>query len=696
MDHDKLIYMNREMSWLSFNWRVLQEAADPAVPLIERLKFLGIYSSNLDEFFRVRVGSLQRMIDVGIKSKTIFGGTPKKIFKAIHDKVVFLGEKYDKVFYELQEELKKEKIFIIDETQLKKSQEQFVQHYFEQQVRPRLVPIMLDSIPEFPYLKNQVIYLAIRMSRQDNKDDVKFALIEVPAHLLPRFTVLPKSEDNNYIIMLDDVIRYGLKEIFAIFSYDTFEAYTIKLTRDAEIDIEDDVTKSFFEKISKSIRKRKLGQPVRFVYDREMPRDLLEFILTRSNLKNFENVIPGGRYHNAKDFMSFPNVGSKNLENKKLPALHHSAFQKHQSIFKAIRERDILLHFPYHSFHHIIDLLREAAIDPQVKSIKMTLYRVATNSNVMNALMNASRNGKSVTAVIELMARFDEEANIYWTRKLEEEGVRIIDGVPGLKVHAKLLLITREENGRLVYYANIGTGNFNETTAKIYADQALLTADKRITREVNNVFRFLKNNYKAFNYRHLLVSPFYMRKRIDKLIKNEIENARAGKEAYMYIKLNSLVDRTTINRLYEASQAGVKIKMIVRGICSLVPGIPGMSENIEIISIVDKYLEHSRIFIFCNAGDEKYYITSADWMIRNLDNRVEVATPIYDKNIQNELKNYLAIQFKDNVKARLINEKQDNPYRRLALDRTYRAQEEIYEFLLKMHSASKLESIADL
>jgi len=682
MAPDNLKYMNREISWLSFNWRVLQEAADPTVPLIERFKFLGIYSSNLDEFYRVRVGSLQRMIDAGIKTKTIFGGTPKKIYKAIHDKVVFLGDKFDKVFAELQQELRKEKIFIIDETQLNEEQQKFVQNYFEQQVRPRLVPIMLDSIPDFPYLKNQVIYLAIRMSRQENKDDVKFALTEIPANILPRFTVLPKIEDKNYIIMLDDVIRFGLKQIFAIFEYDTFEAYTIKLTRDAEIDIEDDVTKSFFEKISKSIRRRKLGQPVRFVYDRAMADDLLDFILIRSNLKGVENVIPGGRYHNAKDFMSFPNVGSKNLENKKVPALHHRAFQKNQSMFKAICEKDILLHFPYHSFHHIIDLLREAAIDPQVKSIKMTLYRVATNSNVMNALINASRNGKSVTAVIELLARFDEEANIYWTRKLEEEGVRIIDGVPGLKVHAKLLLIGREEDGKTVYYANIGTGNFNETTAKIYADHALLTADKRITREVNNVFKFLKNNYKTFAYRHLLVSPFYMRKRIDKLIKNEINNAVAGKDAYMYIKLNSLVDRATINRLYEASQAGVKIKMIVRGICSLVPGVPGMSENIEIISIVDKYLEHSRIFIFCNGGEEKYYITSADWMIRNLDNRVEVATPIYNKNIQAELKNYMEIQLKDGVKARRINEKQTNPYRRLKLNRKYRTQEDIYEFLM--------------
>jgi polyphosphate kinase len=681
MEQENLKYMNREISWLSFNERVLQEAADPTVPLIERLKFLGIYSSNLDEFFRVRVGSLQRMIDAGIKSKTIFGGTPKKIHKEIHDKVVLLGDNFDNVFKKLQEELKKEKIFIIDEVQLNDEQEKFVQNYFEQQVRPRLVPIMLDSISDFPYLKNQVIYLAIKMSQELKSDDVKYALIEVPADILPRFIVLPKSEDKNFIIMLDDVIRFGLRQIFAIFEYDKFEAYTIKLTRDAEIDIEDDVTKSFFEKISKSVRKRKLGQPVRFVYDREMPEDLLEFILSRGSMKNFENLISGGRYHNAKDFMNFPNIGFKNLESKKVPALHHKVFQKRQSMFKAIRERDILLHFPYQSFHHIIDLLREAAIDPQVKSIKMTLYRVATNSNVMNALINASRNGKAVTAVIELLARFDEETNIYWTRKLEEEGVRIIDGVPGLKVHSKLLLISREENGKLVNYANIGTGNFNETTAKIYADHALLTADRRLTKEVNNVFKFLKNNYKISNYRHLLVSPFNMRSRVDKLIRKEIENARAGKEAYMYVKLNSLVDRAIINRLYEASQAGVKIKMIVRGICSLLPGIPNLSEKIEIISIVDKYLEHSRIFIFCNGGDERYYISSADWMIRNLDNRVEVAAPIYDKRIKQELKDYLEIQFRDNVKARLINEKQDNPYRRVSSDHKYRAQEDIYEFL---------------
>jgi len=678
---EKEKYMNREISWLSFNERVLQEAADSNVPLIERLKFLGIYSSNLDEFFRVRVGSLHRMIDAGIKSKTIFGGTPKKIMKQIHDKVVLLNDKFDKVFAELQNELKKKNILIIDENRLNREQEKFVQAHFEQQVRPRLVPLMLDTIPTFPDLKNQVIYLAIYMSKKQKPGDVKYALIEVPVDVLPRFIVLPKINNNNYIIILDDVIRFGLKEIFAIFEYDSFNAYTIKLTRNAEIDIEDDVTKSFFEKISKSVRRRKLGQPVRFVYDRDMPKDLLQFILEHNELVGFENIIPGGRYHNARDFISFPNVGSNFLEYEKVPVLHHKAIRSHLGILKAIQEKDILLHFPYQSFHHIVDLLREAAIDPQVKSIKMTIYRVAKNSDVINALINASKNGKSVTVVIELQARFDEEANIYWTRKMEEEGIRIIDGVPGLKVHAKLLLISREENGKTVHYANVGTGNFNESTAKIYADHALLTADSRITGEVNKVFKFLKNNYKTYAYRHLLVSPFYMRKRIDKIIKNEIKNALAGKQAYMFVKLNSLVDKAMINRLYEAGQAGVKIKMIVRGICSLLPGIKGVSENIEVISIVDKYLEHSRIFIFGNNGDEKFYISSADWMIRNLDNRVEVATPIYDKDIQSELKNYFEIQFNDSVKARLINQKQDNPYRKIVTDRIYRAQEDIYGFL---------------
>lgn len=674
-------FIPRERSWLSFNERVLQEAEDKSVPLIERLKFLGIYSSNLDEFFSVRVGTIRRMINAGIKDKTELGGKPKDILNEIQQIVLRQRDKFDKIFSELVQELEKENIFIINEKQLNSEQEKFVKGYFEQEVYPRLVPIMLNSHPSFPYLKNAVIYLAIHLSHNEKHSKPVFALIEVPANLLPRFVVLPKIDDRKFIIMLDDVIRYGLKNIFAIFGFDNHQAYTIKLTRDAELDIDDDVTKSFFEKIADSIKQRQLGQPVRFVYDREIPSDLFNFILKRTHLQNFENLIPGGRYHNARDFMNFPKIGSASLVYKPRTALYHKELRVSKSIFSIIRQKDVLLHYPYQSFHHIIDLLREAAIDPQVISIKMTLYRLAKDSNVINALRNACRNGKEVTTVIELQARFDEEANIRWTQKLEEEQARIIDGVPGLKVHAKLCLITRLEDGEKVNYAVIATGNFNEVTAKIYCDHALLTADPRLTSEVSKVFKFLENNYKTFKYKHLLVSPLFMRKRILKLIETEIKNAKAGKDAYILAKMNSLVDQEIIKKLYKASQAGVKIKLIVRGICSLVPGIKGISENIEAISIIDRYLEHSRIFIFAHGGDEKYYISSADWMIRNLDNRVEVAVPIFDKNIQKELKDFMLLQFRDNTKARILDEKQENRYRKNPAEPPYRAQDDIYKYL---------------
>lgn len=674
-------YVNREISWLSFNERVLQEAADPNVPLIERLKFLGIYSSNLDEFFRVRVGTLKRMVKAGIKGKGVLGGSPQKILDRIQDIVIVQRRNFDQIFVELMDALEKQKIFIINENELNAEQEEFVHSYFEQEVRPRLVPVMLNSVPKFPYLRNQVIYLAIHMSNEGKSGDDAYALIEVPADVLPRFIVLPSVDEDKYIIMLDDIIRYGLKEIFSIFDYDRFEAYTIKLTRDAELDIEDDITQSLFEKISKSVKQRVRGEPVRFVYDRNIPDDLLQFVLKRNNMKNFDNLIPGGRYHNARDFMKFPDLGLPHLKYEKKPALQHSTLDSQRSIFDAIKEKDALLHYPYQSFRYTIDLLREAAIDPKVKSISMTLYRVAKNSNVINALVNAIRNGKTVQVLMELKARFDEEANIQWTQTLEEEGAHLMESIPGLKIHAKLCLITREEDKKNMRYAIVGTGNFNEETAEIYSDHALITADKRITREVEKVFEFLDNTYKTNTYRHLVVSPFYMRKKFVKLIKSETKSAKAGKPAYIYVKLNSLVDQKLIDKLYEASRAGVKIKMVVRGICSLVPGVPGLSENIEVISIVDKYLEHSRVFIFCNDGDELYYISSADWMIRNMDNRVEVATPIYDKDIQNELKQFFEIQFRDNQKARIIDQEQKNNFRNPGNSGSWRAQVDCYEFL---------------
>jgi polyphosphate kinase len=684
MVKQKKKYINREISWLSFNERVLQEAADAEVPLLERLKFLGIYSSNLDEYFSVRVGSLLRMQKAGIKAKAIIGESPKKVLNEIQKIVLRQRDMFDTIFQNVQEELKKNNIFVINEKELNQEQVKFVRNYLEEEVRPRLVPIILNDSHKFPYIKNQVIYLAIYLTRRDNPDDKKYALIELPVGILPRYFVLPEINQKKYIIIIDDVVRYGLKEIFAIFDYDSIEAFTIKLTRDAEFDIDDDITKSFFEKIANSVKQRQWGQPVRFVYDREIPSDLLEFILKKNDMKKFDNLIPGGRYHNAKDFMNFPNIGDASLQYKSKPILRHPCFKSGQSIFKLLRQQDVLLHYPYQSFHHMIDLLREAAIDPAVTSIKFTIYRLAKKSNVINALINASRNGKAVTVVMELQARFDEEANIQWTKKLEEENVKLIDGVPGLKVHSKLCLITRRENNKIKFYASIGTGNFNETTAKIYSDHSFLTSDKQITDEVNKVFKFLENNYKTYNYKHLLVSPFCMRKKLNQMINREIANAKNGKNAYILIKLNNLVDQELINKLYKANNVGVKIEMIIRGICSLIPSESGMSENIQAISIIDKYLEHSRFFIFGNGGDEKYYLSSADWMIRNLDNRVEVATPIYDPHIQKEIKDFFNIQMNDIKKARIINKYQDNSYRESASKTNGRAQEDVYYYLKKM------------
>ncbi|KXS44307.1 MAG: Polyphosphate kinase [Methanolobus sp. T82-4] len=675
-------YINREISWLSFNERVLQEAKDPSVPLLERLKFLGIFSSNLDEFFSVRVGTLQRMIDAGVKSNAMVSASPKNIMKEVHHKVLRLRDDFDGVFAELTREMEENDIIIVDETELNEDQSSFIEQYFQEKVRPRLIPVMLKDIPDFPYLKNQVIYLVIDVRKRWDPNASKFALIEVPADVLPRFIMLPESGDKKCVIMLDDIIRFGLKDIFSTFEYDFIEAYTIKLTRDAELDIDDDVTKSFFEKVSESLEERKRGQPVRFVYDRNMPYYLLDFILKRLGIQKFENLVPGGKYHNAKDFMNFPKIGPSSFYYEKKPSLPHKDLVSHKSIFAAIRSGDILLHYPYQSFDHFIDLLREAAIDPNVSSIKVTLYRVARNSNVINALINAIKNGKKVTVVIELQARFDEESNIYWTQKLEQAGARIIDGVPGLKVHSKLCHITRNEGNELVHYSCIGTGNFNESTARLYCDHMIMTKDPDLTFEVDKIFDFFAHNYKVYDYKHLIVSPLQMRNVFEQYIENEIENTKAGKPAYIHAKMNSLVDSRMINKLYDASNAGVRIKLIVRGICSLVPGVKDQSENIEVISIVDKYLEHSRIFIFCNDGDEKYYISSADWMVRNLDRRVEVATPIYDRSIQKELKEYMELQFLDNTKARIINEHQDNHYKRDG-DGSFRAQEDIYDYLEK-------------
>jgi polyphosphate kinase len=677
--------INREISWLSFNGRVLQEAADETTPLIDRVKFLGIYSNNLDEFFRVRVATLKRLTAVEKKARAIIGDKPTKVLHAIQEIVIRQTREFDEIYRDILARLESHHIFLVNEKQLNPAQERFVASYFDKEVRSALIPVMFENVRQFPPLKDHSIYLAVLMSKGGEKAKSHHALIEVPTDILPRFVVLPPRDGGADIILLDDVIRYGLKDIFAPFDYKKFEAWTIKLTRDAEIDLDDDITVSFLEKISKGIRQRKKGDPVRFVYDSTIPKDFLSLILRRLKLKDQDSTIPGGRYHNFKDFMNFPNIGLPPLVYESFPPLLHKEIDPSRSFFTAIREKDILLQFPYHSFDHVIDLLREAAIDPRVTTIKMTLYRVARNSKVVNALINAARNGKSVTVVLELQARFDEEANICWADRLKEEGVRVIHGLPNFKVHAKLCLIIRAEKGGLTYYANVGTGNFHEGTARVYSDLSLFTSDPRIAGEVLKVFAILESVLKMESFKHLIVSPFSLRAKLVKFINKEIANAREGREAYIIMKMNSLVDLRMAEKLYEASQAGVNIRLIVRGMCTLIPGIEGMSERISVISIVDRFLEHARVFVFCNDSDPLYYLSSADLMSRNLDRRIEVVCPVYDPSIQKELRAILDIQFADNVRARITDQEQANHYLRAPDKEPVRTQFATYDLLRSIH-----------
>ena len=656
------IFINRELSWLSFNARVLQEASDPTVPLVERIKFLGIYSNNMDEFFKVRVATIKRMIDLKIDSKKLMGEKPKNLLHQVQDKVIEMQARSQKTYHDILLELEREKTYIVDETQLSNEQQDFVVKYFNDKVLSAISPIMFSNVDKFPYLEDRAIYLAAKLTRVNSKSE--YAIVDIPAAVLPRFIELPNIGDKKYIILLDDIIRFNIREVFAIFKYEKYETYTIKLTRDAELDMDNDVTKSFLEKISKSVKQRRIGQPVRFVFDSEIPKDLLKYLAKHLELTDDDNFIPGGRYHNFKDFMKFPNVGSKSLEYDHIPPASHPQIMTGKSILKAIDNHDILLHFPYQKFSDYINLLREAAIDPDVQSIKITLYRIAKYSRVISALTNAVQNGKEVTVIIELQARFDENSNINWARHLEDIGAKVLFGIPRLKVHSKLTLITRKTDKRIRYYSVVGTGNFHEGNAAAYTDVSLLTADQRIGREIDKLFDYFENPFKYPNFYHLLVSPQFMRRKIYALIDEEIRNAKAGREAWIMLKINNLVDPDMIRKLYQASQAGVLIRVVVRGICSLIPGVPELSENIQAVSIVGRYLEHSRFFIFCNGGDERYYISSADWMTRNLDNRIEVAAPVYDPSLQKELKYILETQLNDNVKARIIDAKHDNHYKR--------------------------------
>jgi len=683
MKKKEVPYINREISWLSFNERVLQEAADKNVPLIERLKFLGIFSNNRDEFYRVRVATVRRLSKLGKKALAFYDEDPKELLTRLQRRVIEQQNRFEDIYLELIKELAMSNVFIINERELSPDQEKYVREYFSQEVISTLFPVMIDDNKPFPYMKDKASYMYLKLESILQKQKNKFAIIEIPSKITTRFVVLPKQGSKHYIILLDDVIRFNTDQIFDVFGYRTIEAYNIKLTRDAELEMDNDVSKSLIEKITKSVKARKQGQPVRFVYDAAMPNDMLRYIMKKLGMAKKDNAIPGGRYHNFKDFMNFPNLGDKTLVyNHPAPLQHKYLANNPFTTLKVIREKDVLLHYPYHSFNHIINLLREASIDPKVESVKITLYRVADSSKIANALINAIKNGKKVTVLVELQARFDEENNIYWANKLQEEGARVIFGVPGLKVHSKLILITTIEKGKQVNYAHIGTGNFNENTARIYTDFSLLTSNKEIADDISKVFDFYENNFKIFDFKELLVAPFFMRKELMQLINKEIQFAKNKKKASIILKMNSLVDKEMIEKLYEANKAGVQITLIIRGACSLVTELDGWSNNITAFSIVDKYLEHTRVFIFHNNGHEKMYLSSADWMSRNLDSRSEVAVPIHNLEIRKQIKDIINIQLSGNTKVRVIDKKQENLYKKAKPnEKKVRVQNEVYNYL---------------
>jgi polyphosphate kinase len=676
-------YINREISWLSFNERVLQEASDKTTPLIERLKFLGIFSNNRDEFYRVRVATVKRLAKLGKKALSAFGEDPKELLTRLQRKVIEQQNNFENIYQEILVELAARNVFIVNEKQLTSTQRIFVSEYFSAELASNLFPVMIDDTKPFPYMKDKASYMYLKLESIVPGRKNKYALIEIPSQSVSRFVILPQHGNKYYIMLVDDVIRYNTDQIFEVFGYRTVSAFNIKLTRDAELEMDNDVSKSMIEKVSKSVKARKQGQPVRFVYDAAMSDDMLKYIMKKLGMAKKDNAIPGGRYHNFKNFINFPELGDKDLIYNHPPALLHRDLETNPfTALTAIKQRDILLHYPYHTYNHIISLLREASIDPTVESIKITLYRVADSSKIANALINAIKNGKKVTVLVELQARFDEENNIYWANKMQEEGARVIYGVPGLKVHSKLFVVTAREKGKEVHYSHIGTGNFNEKTSRIYTDFSLLTANKEIADDINKMFDFYENNFKVQSFRHLLVAPFFMRKDFIQLINNEIRFAKNKKPAEIILKMNSLVDKEMIAKLYEASIAGVKITLIIRGACSLVTEMEGWSDNIKAFSIVDKYLEHSRVFIFHNKGNEKMYISSADWMSRNLDNRSEVAVPIYSSEIRKQIKDIINIQISGNTKVRILDRRQENHYKTPRPgEKKIRVQDEIYNYL---------------
>lgn len=679
------LFNPRDVTWLAFNERVLQEAMDESVPLPLRIRFLGIFSNNLDEFFRVRVAGLKRAMDFKNKILTdSFFQPPSKILKQINDIVIHQQENFDKTWKKIQEEMAEEKVFIKDHRNLTPEQAEFVHHYFDEEVESNVIPILLHENEPMPYLRDKSLYIGIAMRKKEWQYISSYAIIEVPSRVLGRFVLLPSEKGEKNVMLLEDVIICNLPYIFSYFGYDDFEAHCFKVTKDAEFDLDNDIRTTLAEKIEKAVKSRRKGKPTRFVFDKDMDKALLEFLIKKLNLTSRDSIIPGGKIHNFKHFMDFPNVFPMVEKPEERTSFTHPDFQDEQRVMDVVLKKDVLLTFPYHTYTPVINLLRESAMDPDVKTIQITAYRLASNSKIVNALINAARNGKDVTVMVELRARFDEENNLKWKERLELEGIKVLVGLPNKKVHAKLCVIKKRVNNKTVQYGFVSTGNFNEKTAKIYGDNLLMTANRAIMADINKVFNLFRKpklnpEETLKTCKTLLVCPQHMRDKIVWHIDREIAEAKAGRKAKMIIKVNSLSDKGLILKLYEAAQAGVVIKMIVRGIYCAVND-KSFKTQIESISIVDEYLEHSRVMYFWNKGQEDIYISSADWMTRNLDYRVEAAVKITEKELKKELKDLLNIQLKDNVKARILDNKLKNKYVRKG-EKEFRSQIETYRYL---------------
>ena len=667
-------YIERDISWMYFNHRILQEAQKETVPLLERLSFLGIYSNNLDEFFRVRMASLNKILE----STKVSAATAKMIKKTIKH-INKLNEEYNieygNAIKDVFAGLEKHNIRMLDETQLNEEQKAFLKAFYYDKLNGSTNPIWLSEIDDISILEDNRIYLAVKRTEEMSRK-TKFAIIKIPDRIYGRFLKIPPSDNYENFMYLDDVVRYCLPLIFIGLKGCTYEAYSFKFTKDAEMEVDNEADYGAMERIAIGVNSRKRGEAIRMVYDKDMPADLKKKVMKRLNVKELDTLLAAGRYQNHKDLMGFPALGHEKLSYPKWPQILKPEFLSEESIFDLIRQKDRFIHVPYHSFNGYIRMLREAALRPEVKEIKTTLYRLAKDSKVVKALICAAQNGKKVTAVVELLARFDEESNIKWSKRMQEEGVNVIFGVEGLKIHSKLLHITTTK-GNL---ACVGTGNFHEGNAKTYTDYLMMTARPRIVNEVEKVFYFIDRPFSQVRFRELMVSPNSMKTRIIRMLDNEIKNALAGEEAWVKIKINHITDPDIVNKLYAASQAGVKIDLLLRGNCSLVPGVKGMSENIKAMGIIDRYLEHSRILIFCNGGKPKYYLGSADWMPRNLINRIEVMTPVYDQDLQQDLLRTVEYGMRDTTNGRIIDGLGTNEIQPIAEgEQPFRSQQALFE-----------------